>query len=80
MRLLMDIPQAAEILGGISKETVRRLIASGELPIVRLRGRVLIEEAALVELVQRNKTQRANHEAVCVGAGSEATDGLSAEG
>jgi excisionase family DNA binding protein len=79
MRLLMDIPQAAAMLGGISKETVRRLIATGELPIVRIRGRVLIEEAALHELVERHTTRKANQEAVCVGAASEASDGLPAE-
>jgi excisionase family DNA binding protein len=74
MRLLMDIPQAAEMLGGISKETVRRLIVTGELPIVRRRGRVLIEETALRELVERHTTRRANQESVCVGAGGGASD------
>jgi excisionase family DNA binding protein len=55
MALLLDVPMAAELLGGISPTTVRRMIASGELPIVRLGRRVMIEEKALVEWVERVK-------------------------
>jgi excisionase family DNA binding protein len=55
MALLLDIPMAAETLGGISATTVRRLIAAGELPIVRLGRRVLIEEKALADWVERSK-------------------------
>jgi excisionase family DNA binding protein len=55
MALLLDIPMAAETLGGISATTVRRLIAAGELPIVRLGRRVMIEEKALIEWVERVK-------------------------
>jgi excisionase family DNA binding protein len=79
MALLLDISDAAQTLGGISKVTVRRLIATGQLPIVRLGRRVLIEETALVDLVERNKTRRVAREAVCVGTESEAGDGLSGE-
>jgi excisionase family DNA binding protein len=67
MALLLDIPMAAETLGGISSTTVRRLIASGELPIVRLGRRVMIEEKALVEWVERAKRHRATEELVGVG-------------
>jgi excisionase family DNA binding protein len=77
MALLVDIPGAAEELGGISATTVRRLIAAGELPIIRLGRRVLIEEAALVDWVQRTKQRRSHRADICVGATSEASDGLS---
>jgi excisionase family DNA binding protein len=79
MSLLVDIPGAAEELGGISLTTVRRLIAAGELPTIRLGRRVLIEEAALVDWVQRTKQQRRQRQDIYVEAGSEARDGLSAE-
>ena len=55
MALLLDIPMAAETLGGVSSTTVRRLIAAGELPIVRLGRRVLIEEKSIVEWIERVK-------------------------
>lgn len=55
MTLLVDIPMAAETLGGISSTTVRRLIASGELPVIRVGRRVMIEQSALVEWVDRVK-------------------------
>jgi excisionase family DNA binding protein len=75
MRLLLDIPQTAAALGNISKETVRRLISTGELPIVRIRGRVLIEEAALRKLIERHTTRVGHPE--YVGSVSEAGDGIS---
>ena len=55
MPLLLDISMAAKSLGGVSPTTIRRLIASGELPIVRLGTRVLIEEKSLQEWVERAK-------------------------
>jgi excisionase family DNA binding protein len=55
MALLLDLSMAAERLGGISLTTVRRMIASGELPVVRLGRRVMIEEKALVQWVERAK-------------------------
>jgi excisionase family DNA binding protein len=58
MALLLDVPMAAERLGGISPTTVRRMIASGELPVVRLGRQVMIEEKALVEWVERVKRHR----------------------
>ena len=58
MALLLDIPMAAATLGGVSSTTVRRLIASGELPIIRLGRRVMIEQSALIEWVERVKQNR----------------------
>jgi excisionase family DNA binding protein len=55
MALLLDVSMAAETLGGISPTTVRRLITSGDLPTVRLGRRVMIEEKALVEWIERVK-------------------------
>jgi excisionase family DNA binding protein len=55
MALLVDIPMAAETLGGISATTVRRLIASGELPVVRVGRRIMIEERAIVAWIERVK-------------------------
>lgn len=55
MALLLDISMAAELLGGVSSTTVCRLIAAGELPVVRLGRRVMIEEKALVAWVERVK-------------------------
>jgi excisionase family DNA binding protein len=78
MALLLDIDGAAETLGKVSSTTVRRLIAAGELPIIRLGRRVLIEEAALVDWVQRCKQRRVHRAEICVGA-SEESDGLSEE-
>jgi len=55
MPLLVDISMAAETLGGISATTVRRLIASGALPVVRVGRRIMIEEKALVAWIERVK-------------------------
>jgi excisionase family DNA binding protein len=55
MALLLDIPMAAETLGGVSATTIRRLIASGELPVIRVGRRIMIEEKAIVEWIERTK-------------------------
>ena len=55
MALLVDIPMAAETLGGISTTTVRRLIAAGQLPVVRVGRRIMIEEKAIVEWIEHLK-------------------------
>jgi excisionase family DNA binding protein len=55
MALLVDIPMAAETLGGISTTTVRRLIAAGELPVVRVGRRIMIEEKAIVQWIEHLK-------------------------
>ena len=47
---LLDVAQVANRLDlGVS--TVRRWIAEGAIPVVRLGRRVLVEEAALAEIV-----------------------------
>jgi excisionase family DNA binding protein len=48
--LLLAVPHAAALLG-ISRAAAYRLVASGELPVRRLRGRVYVVTAGLRELV-----------------------------
>lgn len=45
-RLTYSVPEAAEVLG-VSAPTVYRMIAAGEIPHRRLRGRVVIVRATL---------------------------------
>jgi excisionase family DNA binding protein len=48
--LLLAVPHAASLLG-ISRAAAYRLVASGELPVRRLGGRVYVVTAGLRELV-----------------------------
>ena len=48
--LLLAVPRAAALLG-IGRAAAYRLVASGELPVRRLGGRVYVVTAALRELV-----------------------------
>ena len=48
--LLLAVPRAAALLG-ISRAAAYRLVASGELPVRRLSGRVYVLTAGLRELV-----------------------------
>jgi excisionase family DNA binding protein len=48
--LLLAVPRAAAILG-ISRAAAYRLVASGELPVRRLGGRVYVVTAGLRDLV-----------------------------
>jgi len=48
--LLLAVPRAATLLG-ISRAAAYRLVASGELPVRRLGGRVYVVTAGLQELV-----------------------------
>ena len=48
--LLLAVPRAAALLG-ISRAAGYRLVASGELPVRRLGGRVYVVTAGLRELV-----------------------------
>jgi predicted DNA-binding transcriptional regulator AlpA len=48
--LLLAVPRAASILG-ISRAAAYRLVATGELPVRRLGGRVYVVTAGLRELV-----------------------------
>ncbi len=48
--LLLAVPRTAALLG-ISRAAAYRLVASGELPVRRLGGRVYVVTAGLRELV-----------------------------
>jgi excisionase family DNA binding protein len=48
--LLLAVPHAAQLLG-ISRAAAYRLVASDELPVRRLGGRIYVVTAALRELV-----------------------------
>ena len=48
--LLLAVPRAAALLG-ISRAAAYRLVASGELPVRRLGGRVYVVTAGLQQLV-----------------------------
>lgn len=47
---LLSVPRTAQLLG-ISRAAAYRLVASGELPVRRLGGRVYVVTAGLRELV-----------------------------
>jgi excisionase family DNA binding protein len=53
-RRLLTLPEAAEVLH-VSGASLRRLIAQGRLPIVRLTRRVLIDVKDLEHLVDSPK-------------------------
>ncbi|APA77352.1 helix-turn-helix domain-containing protein [Mycobacterium avium subsp. hominissuis] len=48
--LLLAVPRAAQLLG-ISRAAAYRLVASGELPVRRLGGRIYVVTDGLRELV-----------------------------
>ncbi|QQW37226.1 helix-turn-helix domain-containing protein [Mycobacterium marinum] len=48
--LLLAVPRAAQLLG-ISRAAAYRLVASGELPVLRLGGRIYVVTDGLRELV-----------------------------
>jgi excisionase family DNA binding protein len=52
--VLLAIEEAARLLGGVSHKTVRRMLDAGELSRVRIRGRVLVSRAEILDLVARN--------------------------
>lgn len=49
-KLALTQTEAAELLG-ISRDTVKRMIRDGELPVVRLRGSVRLPRRALEQWV-----------------------------
>ena len=51
--LLWNLEEAARQLGGISTQTVRRLIAQGELATVRVGSRVLIPSRAVTHWIEQ---------------------------
>ncbi len=52
--LVVSYAEAGRMLMGTSERTIRRMVAAGKLPTVRVRGRVGIPYAALEEYVQQN--------------------------
>lgn len=57
-RKMYSTSEVAEMLG-LSSETVRRLVERGELPGVKLGGQVLVQRAAVDELVERGGRREA---------------------
>jgi len=53
---LLDIPESARALR-IGDSTMRRMIRLGEIPVVRIGGRILVSEEDLVELVKKNRKE-----------------------
>ena len=49
-RLLHPIPEARELLGGISHTTFYRLVRDGEIHLVKLRNRSFVTDAELKRL------------------------------
>lgn len=52
-RLSVSIPDAADLLG-VSAWLVRQMVKAGELPALRIRGRVMVPTRALAEWVEKN--------------------------
>jgi excisionase family DNA binding protein len=55
-RALYSIQEARKLLGGISRNTIYRLLRSGELASVVIGCRRFISSAAITELVARSST------------------------
>lgn len=51
-RLLISINEVADWLG-VSRQTVNRLVARGEIPVVRVGSRVLVRPRDVEEFVDR---------------------------
>ncbi|MEW8624071.1 MAG: helix-turn-helix domain-containing protein [Candidatus Thiodiazotropha endolucinida] len=56
--LVVTYAEAGKMLLGISESTVRRMVSDGDLPYVKVRGRVGIPYDALLEYV-KNRTRYA---------------------
>ncbi|MCG7931486.1 MAG: helix-turn-helix domain-containing protein [Candidatus Thiodiazotropha lotti] len=56
--LVVTYAEAGKMLLGISEQTVRRMVSDGDLPYVKVRGRVGIPYDALLEYV-KNQTRYA---------------------
>jgi excisionase family DNA binding protein len=54
-RLTFGVKEAADAMG-LSHWTVRKMIADGRLPVVRINRRVLIEPEVLRQLIERHRT------------------------
>lgn len=55
-RALYSIQEARKLLGGISRNTIYRLLRTGELPSVVIGCRRFISPAAIAELIARSTT------------------------
>ncbi len=60
-RLTYTIPEAARLLG-LSKSTAYRAVESGDLPVIRVRGRLLVPRARLMEMLENNEEQEMNND------------------
>jgi len=58
--LLVSVPEAAHLLG-IGKTIAWDMVRSGELPKVKLRGRVLVPRTALERLAGAHETVGVDH-------------------
>jgi excisionase family DNA binding protein len=52
---LAPIDEAQRLLGGVSRRTVLRLLDSGELVRVRVRGRVLVDPDSIRRYIERHR-------------------------
>jgi excisionase family DNA binding protein len=57
-RPLLAYPGARARLGGVSESTLARLIRHGEIPVVKIGGRGLIDPTDLDAFIQRQKRRR----------------------
>ena len=53
-RLAVTYAEAGELLAGVSVRTIRRMVAAGELPVVRVHGRPTIPVAAIQAYLDRH--------------------------
>ncbi len=63
--MLVNISNAAKILGGIGESTLRRWVSEGKIPVVRLGRRVMIRPedlAALIDAPQRPAQEKRTHD------------------
>lgn len=66
--LLVNLEQAAEVLGGISRSRLFELLASGEIESVKLGRRRLIPAAALAAFVAQLRSEPVNGSGALRGA------------
>lgn len=52
---LESIPRTQELLGNVSRHTVLRLLAAGELIRVRVAGRTLVDPASIRSYIERHR-------------------------
>jgi len=56
-RRLLPIQQVAEVLG-VSRASVRRLLAAGQLPVVQFNRRLLVDAKDLDAFIERAKNRQ----------------------